>query len=61
MLFGNDHEDNNITVADVYDALNKTNMTDVFADIMYCFDSVNALGKKWLLHFPAKPNKKPMW
>lgn len=51
MLFGNDHEDNNITVSDVYDALNKTNMADVFADIMYCFDSVNALGKKWVVAF----------
>lgn len=51
MLFDNDHEDNDIKVSDVYAALNRAKMTDVFAQIMNCFDSVNALGKKWIVAF----------
>ena len=45
------NDGNIITVADVYEALNQSSMDEVFDDILYCFDNVNAMGKKWIAAF----------
>lgn len=49
--------DRNITVADVYTALNGEDMDSVFSMIMECFDNVNAMGKKWIAAFLLKETR----
>ena len=54
---GLDAREREITVADVYTALNGQDMDSVFNMIMTCFDNVDAMGKKWLAAFLLKETR----
>ncbi len=50
-LFDNNAGEYAVSVENVYTALCRKSMDEVFTDIMHYFDNTNALGKKWLAAF----------